>query len=99
MDNGGLDLKVANTMPGRHRDKCAAAAIVGFFKMLELMKPTDLKAKASLAILRNNLGSESFSTDEIIPGKSGKRIKIGFTDAESRIFLADLLYEQIEEVS
>ncbi len=99
LDTGGLDLKVSHTMPGHHRDKCGAAAIVGFFKMLDLIQPKALvKYSATLGILRNNLGSESYSTDEIIMSRSKRRIKIGYTDAEARLYMSDLLYEQIEQV-
>ncbi len=100
LDTGGLDLKVSHTMPGHHRDKCGAAAIVGFFKMLDIIKPQNgVKYSATLGVLRNNLGSESYSTDEIIMSRSKRRIKIGYTDAEARLYMSDLLCEQIEDVS
>uniref|UniRef100_A0A5K3EPV8 CYTOSOL_AP domain-containing protein n=1 Tax=Mesocestoides corti TaxID=53468 RepID=A0A5K3EPV8_MESCO len=97
LDTGGLDLKISNTMVGHHRDKCGAAAIIGFFKTLEFVKPTNVKFMANLAILRNNLGSSSYSTDEILMARSGKRIKIGFTDAEGRLLVSDLVNEVMDE--
>lgn len=38
-DTGGSDLKVGGNMASMHRDKCGAAAVIGFFKTLGLLKP------------------------------------------------------------
>ena len=41
--------------------------------------------------VRNSIGAESFVTDEIIQAHSGCRVRIGNTDAEGRLVMADLL--------
>ncbi|VDP88644.1 unnamed protein product [Echinostoma caproni] len=41
-DTGGYDLKVGGNMCTMHRDKCGAAAVAGFFKILSLLKPANI---------------------------------------------------------
>lgn len=36
-DTGGADIKAGGVMAGMHRDKCGAAAVAGFFKILSEM--------------------------------------------------------------
>ncbi len=43
-------------MAGMHRDKCGAAFVAGFFKMLELLKPQGLKVYGTLCMARNSIG-------------------------------------------
>ena len=33
-DTGGADIKAGGVMAGMHRDKCGAAAVAGFFKVI-----------------------------------------------------------------
>ena len=33
-DTGGCDIKAGGIMAGMHRDKCGAAAVAGFFKVI-----------------------------------------------------------------
>jgi leucyl aminopeptidase len=44
-----------------------------------------------LGLVRNSIGEESFVSDEIIRSRAGVRVRIGNTDAEGRLILADLL--------
>jgi leucyl aminopeptidase len=44
-----------------------------------------------LGLVRNSIGEESYVSDEIIRSRAGLRVKIGNTDAEGRLVLADLL--------
>jgi leucyl aminopeptidase len=50
-----------------------------------------------LGAVRNSIGSDSYVTDEIIPSRAGVRVRIGNTDAEGRLVLADLLAALREE--
>jgi leucyl aminopeptidase len=50
-----------------------------------------------LGMVRNSIGEESFVSDEVIRARSGCRVRIGNTDAEGRLVLADLLAELREE--
>ncbi|BCV62151.1 leucyl aminopeptidase family protein [Shewanella algae] len=90
-DTGGADLKVGGAMAGMSRDKGGAAAVAGLMKTLSLLKPKGIRVVAELGLVRNSIGSEAFVTDEIITAHSGVRVRIGNTDAEGRLVLADLL--------
>lgn len=90
-DTGGADLKVAGAMAGMSRDKGGAAAVAGLMKTLSLLKPKGIRVIAELGLVRNSIGSEAFVTDEIITSHAGVRVRIGNTDAEGRLVLADLL--------
>ena len=46
---------------------------------------------AEIGAVRNSIGADCFVTDEIVTGHSGQRVRIGNTDAEGRLVLADLL--------
>ncbi|WP_394204747.1 M17 family metallopeptidase [Shewanella waksmanii] len=90
-DTGGADLKVGGAMAGMSRDKGGAAAVAGLMKTLSLLKPKGVRVIAELGLVRNSIGSEAFVTDEIITSHAGVSVRIGNTDAEGRLVLADLL--------
>jgi leucyl aminopeptidase len=90
-DTGGADLKVAGHMAGMSRDKGGAAAVAGIFRVLSLLKPRGLRVVGMLGVLRNSIGADAYVSDEIIRSHAGVRVRIGNTDAEGRLVLADLL--------
>lgn len=90
-DTGGADIKIAGGMAGMSRDKGGAAAVAGLMKTLSMLKPKGVRVVAELGLVRNSIGSEAFVTDEIITSHAGVRVRIGNTDAEGRLVLADLL--------
>lgn len=90
-DTGGADIKVAGGMAGMSRDKGGAAAVAGLMKTLSLLKPKGVRVIAQLGLVRNSVGSDAFVTDEIITSHANCRVRIGNTDAEGRLVLADLL--------
>lgn len=65
-------------------DKCGAASVAGFFKILAELKPKNFKAKGVLAVTRNNCGEEGYVTDEILKSRAGVRVRVGNTDAEGK---------------
>ena len=85
-------------MAGMHRDKCGAAAVAGFFQTLSLLKPKGLKVIGSMSMVRNSVGSDCYVSDEIITSRAGVRIRVGNTDAEGRMVMADLLCYMKERV-
>lgn len=95
-DTGGADLKVGGAMVGMSRDKCGAAAVAGFMAVVGQAKPAHLKVSASLAFVRNSIGSDSYVSDEIIMSRAGQRVRVGNTDAEGRMVMTDLLAEMKE---
>jgi leucyl aminopeptidase len=90
-DTGGHDLKTGGHMAGMSRDKGGAASVAGLLRTLAQLRPAGLQVVAELGLVRNSIGSDAFVTDEIIRGHSGCRVRIGNTDAEGRLVLADLL--------
>ena len=128
-DTGGADIKCSGHMRGRlaievaftqywlvdmSRDKCGAAALAGFFKTIELLKPETVNVTAGLALVRNSIGSDAYVSDEVIMARSGARgrktslihihtqnealVLVGNTDAEGRMVMTDLLCEFKERV-
>lgn len=78
-------------MAGMHRDKCGAAAVAAFMKVIDELKPTNVEVVGALAMVRNSVGSNAYVSDEIITSRSGVRIRVGNTDAEGRMAMADVL--------
>jgi leucyl aminopeptidase len=90
-DTGGSDLKTGGHMAGMSRDKGGAAAVVGIFRVLAALRPRGLRVVGSLGVLRNSIGPDGYVSDEIIRSHAGVRVRVGNTDAEGRLVLADLL--------
>lgn len=90
-DTGGADLKINGGMAGMSRDKGGAAAVAGFIKTIAELAPQNLRVIAEIGAVRNSIGSDAFVADEIIRSYAGVRVRIGNTDAEGRLVLADLL--------
>ncbi|RUO44906.1 M17 family metallopeptidase [Idiomarina aquatica] len=98
-DTGGADLKTGGHMAGMSRDKGGAAAVAGFVKTVAEVQPEHLHVIAEIAAVRNSIGADAFVADEIITGHSGKRVRIGNTDAEGRLAMADLLSHLREQAA
>ncbi len=90
-DTGGADIKYGGAMAGMSRDKGGAAAVAGFMRTVSVLKPKGLRVVAELGCVRNSIGADSFVSDEILVSHAGTRVRIGNTDAEGRLVLADLL--------
>lgn len=73
------------------RDKCGAAAVAGFMQLVKEMKPRNLKVVAAMSMVRNSVGSNCYVADEVIIARSGARVRVGNTDAEGRMVMADVL--------
>lgn len=90
-DTGGLDIKAGGHMAGMSYDKCGAANVTGFFKVLAELKPKQFRAVGVLAVARNSCGEEGYTADEILTSRAGVRIRVGNTDAEGRMVMVDPL--------
>lgn len=90
-DTGGADLKTGGHMAGMSRDKGGASGVAGFMKTVAELKPGHLKVVAEIGAARNSIGSDAFVSDEIITSHCGVRVRIGNTDAEGRLVMADCL--------
>lgn len=51
-----------------------------------------------LALVRNAIGEEAYVPDEVVKGRSGKRVRFNNTDAEGRLVLADPLTFMKEQI-
>ncbi|XP_011703642.1 PREDICTED: putative aminopeptidase W07G4.4 isoform X2 [Wasmannia auropunctata] len=91
-DTGGADIKCQGIMAGMSRDKCGAAACAGFMQVVNLLQPPTVKVVAALCVVRNSIGENCYVADEVITAKSGARVRVGNTDAEGRMAMADALY-------
>jgi leucyl aminopeptidase len=90
-DTGGADLKTGGVMAGMSRDKGGAAAVAGLILTAAKLGLRSTHWIAELGVVRNSIGSDAFVSDEIITSHAGCRVRIGNTDAEGRLVLADLL--------
>ncbi|MBX3461549.1 MAG: leucyl aminopeptidase family protein [Planctomycetes bacterium] len=90
-DTGGADLKAGGHMAGMSRDKGGAAAVAGLFLAAAKLRLRGVRLVAELGVVRNSIGSDAFVSDEIVTSHAGCRVRIGNTDAEGRLVLADLL--------
>jgi len=92
-DTGGADLKTNGHMAGMSRDKGGAGAVAGLISTIAALNLPGVRVVGLLGMVRNSIGEESFVSDEIIASRAGVRVRIGNTDAEGRLILADLLSE------
>ncbi|MCA9617570.1 MAG: aminopeptidase, partial [Myxococcales bacterium] len=90
-DTGGADLKTGGHMAGMSRDKGGAAAAAGLIHAVASLAVPQVKVVVEIGAVRNSIGADSYVTDEIITGHAGKRVRIGNTDAEGRLVMADCL--------
>ncbi|XP_050078380.1 putative aminopeptidase W07G4.4 [Anopheles maculipalpis] len=97
-DTGGADIKAGGVMAGMSRDKCGAAAVAGFMKVVEQRKPSDVHAIGVLCMVRNSVGEECYVSDEMLTSRAGVRVRVGNTDAEGRMAMADALCQMKERV-
>ena len=90
-DTGGADLKTGGHMAGMSRDKGGAAAAAGLVHAIASLRPKGIKVVAELGLVRNSIGADALVADEIITTHAGVRVRIGNTDAEGRLVMAECL--------
>jgi leucyl aminopeptidase len=90
-DTGGSDLKTGGSMAGMSRDKGGAAAVAGFLAVVAKLAPPGVRVIAEIGAVRNSIGADAYVADEIVTSHAGVRVRVGNTDAEGRMVLADLL--------
>ncbi|XP_066154589.1 putative aminopeptidase W07G4.4 isoform X1 [Euwallacea fornicatus] len=96
-DTGGADVKIGGHMLGMSRDKCGAAAVIGFMQVVKLLQPKNIRVVVGVGLVRNSIGSNSYVADEVITARSGARVRVINTDAEGRMIMADILCKFKEE--
>lgn len=89
-DTGGLSLKDAKNMETMKLDMAGAAAILGVFSALPILKPK-VNIVGLIAATENMPGPKAVKPGDIVRAMNGKTIEILNTDAEGRVVLADAL--------
>ncbi|VVC89207.1 unnamed protein product, partial [Leptidea sinapis] len=97
-DTGGADVKTGGAMSGMSRDKCGAANIAGLFKVCAGLRPA-VKLVGVLGVVRNSVGSRGYVSDELLVSRGRLAVRVGNTDAEGRMVMADLLHEMAERAA
>ncbi len=90
-DTGGADIKAGGHMAGMSRDKGGGGCVAGFVEAIRRLRPRGVRVVADIGAVRNSVGSRAYVSDEIVTSHAGVRVRIGNTDAEGRLVLADLL--------
>ena len=96
-DTGGHNIKIGGGMAGMSRDKCGAAAVAGVMRIVQALRPPAVRVVGYMGMVRNAVDAEAYVVDEVIPSRAGVRVRIGNTDAEGRLVLADILAAAREE--
>jgi leucyl aminopeptidase len=60
-------------------------------KVVDELKPANVEVVGAMAMVRNSVGSNAYVSDEIITSRAGIRVRVGNTDAEGRMAMADVL--------
>lgn len=89
-DTGGLSLKDAKNMETMKLDMAGAAAILGVFSVLPVLKPK-ANVVGLIAATENMPGPKAVKPGDVVTAMNGKTIEILNTDAEGRVVLADAL--------
>lgn len=84
-DTGGADVKAGGIMRGMSRDKGGAGIVSGVMASIGTLEPKTVNATAFLSFVRNSIGSQMYTSDEIIVSRNGTRCVVGNTDAEGRV--------------
>ena len=89
-DTGGLSLKDSKNMETMKLDMAGAAAILGVFSVLPILKP-NINVVGLIAATENMPGPKAVKPGDVVRAMNGKTIEILNTDAEGRVVLADAL--------
>lgn len=89
-DAGGLSLKPSEALETMKLDMAGGAAILGIFKVLEVLKPR-INVVGLIPAVENMPSGRALKPGDILKSYSGKTIEVVNTDAEGRIILADAL--------
>jgi leucyl aminopeptidase len=89
-DSGGLSLKSTEGMKIMKGDMAGAAAVLGAFSALDVVRPP-VKVLGYLPLTDNMPGSDATRIGDVLHIRNGKTVEVLNTDAEGRLVLADAL--------
>ncbi|KKU95471.1 MAG: putative cytosol aminopeptidase, partial [Candidatus Gottesmanbacteria bacterium GW2011_GWA1_48_13] len=96
-DSGGLSLKSSEGMETMKIDMAGAAAILGIFQALTVLKPK-VNVVGLICATENMPSGGAIKPGDVVTAMNGKTIEILNTDAEGRVVLADGLSYAVEKV-
>ncbi len=96
-DSGGLSLKPSEGMETMKIDMAGAAAILGIFQALPVLKPK-INVVGLICATENMPSGGAIKPGDVVTAMNGKTIEILNTDAEGRVVLADGLSYAAEKV-
>lgn len=59
--------------------------------MVARLAPQNLRVVGALCLARNSVGENAYVADEVLTARCGARVRVGNTDAEGRMVMADVL--------
>src|SRR2546425_10074976 len=89
-DSGGISVKPAQNMEDMKFDMSGAAAVLGTFETLGLLKPK-LNVVGLIPATENLPSGTAIKPGDVVKSHFGKTIEIVNTDAEGRLILCDAL--------
>ncbi|MEX0616887.1 MAG: leucyl aminopeptidase [Candidatus Woykebacteria bacterium] len=89
-DTGGISLKPGDKMHDMKMDMAAAAATLGFMKVVGELKPK-INIVAVVPLTENMPSGRATKPGDVVKALNGKTIEILNTDAEGRVVLSDSL--------
>lgn len=94
-DTGGLQLKPGQSMKDMRKDMGGAAHALG---LAQLVMSNDLPVHLNVLvpIAENAVSANAYRPNDIIKARDGTWVKIGHTDAEGRLILADAITSGLE---
>lgn len=96
-DTGGLSLKPSEGMETMKLDMAGAAAILGIFSVLPLVRPK-ITVVGLISAAENMPSGKAIKPGDVVTAMNGKTIEILNTDAEGRVVLADALSYAVEKI-
>ena len=95
-DTGGLDIKPDASMLNMKKDMGGAATALGLAHMI-MSRKLKVRLRVLVPAVENSISGASFRPRDIFRSRKGVTVKIGNTDAEGRLVLADALSLADEE--
>jgi len=89
-DTGGISIKPAQNMEDMKFDMSGAAAVLGTFEVLGLLKPK-VHVVGLVPLCENMPSGTAYKPGDVVGSHLGKTIEVVNTDAEGRLILADAL--------
>lgn len=89
-DSGGLSIKPSDGMMTMKIDMAGAAAVIGLFKLLPILKP-NVEVEGIFLAVENMPSGTAYRPGDVVTAMDGTTIEVLNTDAEGRVTLADAL--------